>query len=230
MGIIGGDILKSKYNNYYYWENIVKKDKSDNPFADDLITEESVFFHGVVINCHGGSYERWLHFPDIKALLGFLNYIFVPMAFGAFLSNETELLIHGNLDELLDIMSDSEKCNQKDLIPQMRESSRQIRVLWNCDGEKCYGELNNFLTHYNERWNKNHELFSYFDIFKSPSELGKFLVESYEDSEEVDISMLENQLGVQKEEWLAICSQVYENDFMKRKFTEILNNRINDML
>ncbi len=222
--------MKSKYNNCYYWENIVKKDKCDNPFANEPITEESVFFHGVIINCHGESYERWLHFPNNEALCGFLNYVFVPMSFFAFLSNETELLSQGNLDEVLDIMSESEKCNKKELIPQMREFSNQLDMLWNCDREKCYGELKKFLTHYNERWNQGHELFSYCDVFKSPLELGKYMVDLYENSEELEISMLEDQLEVSKGEWLNICSTVYENDFMRRKFTEILNNKLKDML
>lgn len=56
------------------------------------------------------------------------------------------------------------------------------------------------------------------------------MINSYENSEETDISVLEDQLGVTKEEWLNICSTVYENYFMKRKFIEILNNRINDTL
>ncbi|MFZ3129788.1 MAG: hypothetical protein WA125_01490 [Desulfosporosinus sp.] len=222
--------MKSKYDNYYYWENIVKKYKGVNPFANDSITEESVFFHGVIINCHGGSYERWLHFPNNEALLGFLNYIFMSMAFVSFLSNETELLMQGDLDEMLDIMTDSEKCSQKDLIPEMREFSSQIRELWNCDGENCFDELKKFMVNYNERWNKDLEIFSYIEVFKSPFELGKYMVDTYEKSKEADISMLEDQLGVSKGEWLKICSTVYENDFMKRKFTEILNNRIKDML
>lgn len=230
MGIIGGDILKSRYDNNYYWENIAKKGKCDNPFAADPMTEESVFFHGVITNCHGDSYERWLHLPNIHALLGFLNYVFVPMAFYAFLSKERELLIQANLDEMLDIMTDSEKCSEKDLIPEMREFSTQIRDLWNCGGEKCFDELKKFLTGYNERWSKHLELFSYFNIFKAPYELGKYLVDAYEKSEMVDISMLEDQLGVSKREWLNICNTVYENDFMKRKFIEILNNRIKDTL
>ncbi|MDD4494468.1 MAG: hypothetical protein PHV32_09015 [Eubacteriales bacterium] len=230
MGIIGGEILKSKYDNYHYWKNFVKNGKSDDPFATDPITEESVFFHGVIINCRGESYKRWLHFPNNEALLGFLNYVFVSMAFFSFLSNETELLIQGDIDEMLDIMIDSEKCSQKDLIPEMREFSSQIRELWNCDGGKCFDELKKFLVKYNERWNKGLELFSYIDVFKSPLELGEFIIDSYENSEQTDISMIEDQLGVTKDEWLNICNTVYENDFIKRKFTEILNNRIKDML
>jgi len=152
------------------------------------------------------------------------------MAFFSFLSNETELLIQGDIDEMLDIMTDSEKCSQKYLIPEMREFSSQIRQLWNCDGVKCFDELKNFLVKYNERWNKGLELFSYIDVFKSPLELGEFIVDSYENSEQTDISMIEDQLGVTRDEWLNICSTVNENDFMKRKFTEILNNRIKDML
>jgi len=180
MRLRGGDIIKSKYDNYYYWENVVNKDRFDNPFADDPITEESLFFHGVAIDCHGECYERWLHFPYIEASLGFLNYIFLPMAFYAFLSNGSELLTQGNLDEMLDIMSDSETCSQKDLIPQMRESSKQLGEIWNCcDSEKWFGELKKFSAHYNEHWNQGHELFSYLDVFKSPTEIGKFLVETY---------------------------------------------------
>ncbi len=226
----GGDILKSKYDNYYYWENIIKKSKGINPFANDPITEKSVFFHGVIINCNGGSYERWLHFPDNEALLGFLNYIFMSMAFFSFLSNETEVFMQGDLDEMLDIMTDSEKCSQKNLIPEMREFSSQIRELWNYKGENCFEELKKFMVDYNERWNKDLVLFSYIDVFRSPFELGKYMVETYEKSKEADISMLEDQLGVSKGDWLQICSTVYENEFMKRKFTEILNNRIKDML
>lgn len=222
--------MKSKYDNNYFWENVAKKEKSDNPFATDPITEESVFFHGVLTNCHGDSYERWIHLPNVEALFGFLNYVFVTMAFFTFLSKEKELLIQGDLDEILDIMNTSEKCTRKDLIPEMREFSFQIRELWNCEGEKCLDELKQFLKKYNERWNKELELFSYFDVFKSPYELGKYMVDSYENSEMVDISMLEDQLGVTKAEWLKICSSVYENDFMKRTFIVILNNRIKDML
>ena len=220
--------MKSKYDNYYYWENIVKKDKRINPFANDPITEETVFFHGVIINCHGDSYVRWLHFPNNKALLGFLNHIFVSIAFFSFLSNEIKFLVQCNLDEMLDIMSTSNKCSKKDLIPEMREFHTQIRALWTCDGENFFDELKMFLADYNERWNKDFELLSYIDVFKSPFELGKYLIDSYENSENTNINMLEFQLGVSKEEWLNICSTVYENDFMKRKFTEILNNRIKD--
>lgn len=224
-----GDILKSKYDNFYYWENIIKKDKSDNPFADDPITEESVFFHGVIINCHGESYESWLHFPNVEALLGFLQYVFVPTAFFTFLSGEVDIIIpQANLDELLDIMADSKKCSKQELIPQMREFSSRFEDLWNCDYDKCLNELKKFSQDFNEHWNRGYELFSYFNVFKSPYELGKYLVDSYENSEEVNITWLEDKLEVSKEEWLRICSTVYENDFMKRKFTEILNNRMKD--
>lgn len=112
----------------------------------------------------------------------------------------------------------------------MREFSRRFNYLWKYDSEKFYDELKKYLAEYNERWNRGYELFSYFKIFKSPIELGQYMVDTYENSEEADISMLENQLEVPKEEWLSICSTVHENDFMKRQFTEILNNRIKDML
>jgi len=56
------------------------------------------------------------------------------------------------------------------------------------------------------------------------------MVATYENSEETDIAVLEKQLGVSKEEWLSICAQVYDNEAMRSKFTEILNKRINEQL
>ena len=222
--------MENKYANSYYWENLIKKDKEGIPFPNKPITEDSVFYHGVITNCHGDCYEQWLHFPNGDALLSFLYYVFFPKAFFAFLSNQSELLSHGNLDELLDTMKDSEKCNKKDLIPQMREFSYQLKKLWNYDTESGLEKLNKLSKNYEEQWNRSLELFSYFNVFRTPSELGQYMVDSYENSEMVDISMLEDQLGVTKGEWHNICSTVYENDFMIRKFTEILNNRIKDTL
>ena len=221
--------VKSKYDNYYFWENIVKQDRHDNPFANDIISKESVFLHGIIINCYGGSYERWLHFPSIEALIGFLNYIFIPTAFLTLLTGEEGVLI-ANVSDLLDLMNKSDKCEKKELIPDMREFGIKLREFWNYDATTCIDKLKSFSANYNARWSEAYDIFSYFDIYESPNELGNYIVGAYENSGQVDISVLEQQLGVSKQEWLSICSQVYENKFMQRKFTEVLNNRINDML
>lgn len=223
--------MRCKYDHYYYWKNLMEQKGHDNPFARDKITENSVFLNGVIVNCFKGSYNRWLHFPDIRALIGFLSYVFIPTAFFMFLSEEDEdVMINSDLDELLNIMQESDKCQEKELIPLMKEFSIRLKELWNYEYNECFNALKNFSASYNKQWNQTLEEFSYFEVFNSPRELGKYVVELYEKSEDVDISRLEEQLGVAKEEWLSICDKVYENDFMNRKFTELLNNRIGDML
>ena len=223
--------LKNKYDNFYYWQYKVEEEKADNPFVLEPITEESVFFHGVIAYVQGLSYERWLHFPHLEALLGYLNHIFVPAAFNMFLTEEFEISMpHVNLEELLNILNDSASCNRKELIPQMREFSRQLRELWNLDRKKCFAELEKIVLDYSERWSSGVKLFSYFNVFKTPLELGHYMIATYENSEEADIAVLEEQLGVSKEEWLSICARVYEDEAVKGRFMEILNKRINDLL
>jgi hypothetical protein len=223
--------LKKKYDNFFYWQYKVEEEKADNPFVHEPITENSVFFHGVIAYVQGLSYERWLHFPYLEALLGYLNHIFVPAAFYMFLTEEIEIVMpHVNLEELLNLLNDSESCNKKELIPPMREFNRRLRELWNLEREECFAELEKIAVDYGVQWSSGVKLFSFFNIFQTPLELGHYMVETYENSEEADITVLEKQLGISKEEWLSICAQASENESMRSKFTEILNTRINDLL
>ncbi len=58
--------------------------------------------------------------------------------------------------------------------------------------------------------------------------LGKNLFEAYDEID--DEARMEEQLGVSKTQWLEICENVFDNEFTNKRFTDILNNRIVDLI
>jgi hypothetical protein len=44
------------------------------------------------------------------------------------------------------------------------------------------------------------------------------------------LDYFEDESGLSKEEWISTCSSVYENDFSRMKFLDILNNRTKDII
>lgn len=226
---------KSKYNSYYYWENLINKEEGiwENPFKDMLITQESKFSHYVAVNCYGESQDVWAYYPSVKALLGFLQYVYIPTAFNILLldKNIEELAIPMcTAEELLEAASEGTKTVNKEYIPIMEQELMELKRLWQLDDEECYRGLQKFQVEFNSNWNSRNDIFCYFDIFESPIEVGRYIIESYENDEIVDLERIEEYLGVKKEEWLHICETLYDSDFMKRKFVEVLNNRIEDMI
>jgi hypothetical protein len=224
--------MKSKYANFYYWENALNKEGIENVFAGTSVTKDSVFFHGAIVDCsHNSSAIRWVCFPDVKALIGFIYYAFVPTAFINLLTNKDEpFQMAAPLNELLSVMSESDECVNRELITSMREFEELIFKLWDMEMSECIVELKKIAELYEKSWNTQRDKFSYFRVFRSPVELGEYLVDCYSGYDDVDISDLEEQLEVSKDEWLRMCAEVYENDFMRKKFTELLNNRIKDMV
>jgi hypothetical protein len=54
-------------------------------------------------------------------------------------------------------------------------------------------------------------------------EIGEYLIEEYDKDDMLDY--FEDESGMSKEEWMDTCNGVYENDFLRLKFIDILNNR-----
>lgn len=225
--------MKDKYDSLYFWEQML--DKSDGVlsiFKDKPIVPESVFFHGVIVNCNSTNLiDEWFCFPEVKALLGFIKYIYLPTAYFMFLGNEEELnFVYADGNTLLEHMESHKDCNNKHMIPDMRDFIEKIDGIFNSEDDSILNELKHFSDTFQKSFNKGVDRFAYFNIFQNPSEVGKFLLNSYKDDENMDINDIESQLGVSAEEWLNICENVYENAFMRKRFIEILNNRIEDML
>jgi hypothetical protein len=223
------------YDSIYYWHNLILKEEQiwENGFREIPLTQESVFIHYVIVNCYGDSDDSWVYFPNVKAALGFLEYVFLPTAFNTLFAGKEDSTLTvplAHVEELLEIIDESPEYSdiQKSLITDMEEFVTKLQELWELDEQQCIEKLKEYSLTFSERWLNNIDIFFYFNIFNSPQEIGDFIVKTYE--EEDMIERIEDQLGLTKDEWLNVCQSVYTNEFMKRKFIEILNNRIGDMI
>lgn len=225
---------KNKYDSYFFWNQLFIKHNGDiaSMFSKQSITRESVFFHGVIVNCNNTNpKDMWLYFPDIKAMLGFIKYIYMPTVFFTFLGNEDEIVCPDtDSKNLIEYMKSYDECNDKRMFTEMMRHIEKIDDITNVEENNLFDEIILYAKSFEGLCNKRLDKFAYFNVFQSPSEVGEYIINSYKDDENVSVEDIENQLGVGAEEWLNICNNVYNNNFMNRKFTEILNNRIMDML
>lgn len=95
-------------------------------------------------------------------------------------------------------------------------------------GEECFEKLAELSETFNNHYNIENDIFGYFNVFRTPVDVGDYLVKGYEESDMVDL--LEERLGLSVETWKEVCNSVYKDEFMKRRFTSILNNRSEDMI
>lgn len=90
----------------------------------------------------------------------------------------------------------------------------------------CIEDLQKWTLSFNENWEDKRGISLSVNVFSSPKETVNFIIASYE--EDLGIESLEEELGLTKNELLELASdEIYQNQFMKRKFTEIITNRLN---
>lgn len=222
-----------KYREFYYWENLIRKNVNltEGYFRGIPLCRESIFVNTVIVNCDTSVlYDWWLCFPDVASALGFIQNIFITSAFNSYLSPEEDFvaIINGTTEELLEAAESGTNCTRKELIPEMRRFMEVIDNIWKEDDENVFEKLKEYSLEFSNRWGEISNVFSYFSIFKSPEEIGRYVLEGYEAENIVDY--FTEETGLTKEQWEDVYQNVYENEFMKKKFMDILNNKICNLL
>ncbi|MDP4089663.1 MAG: hypothetical protein Q8930_10395 [Bacillota bacterium] len=221
----------SKYRQFFFWENLISKNENltEGYFRGITLTKESVFINTVIVNSDTGIlYDWWICFPDTEAALGFIQNIYITSAYNSYLSPKEDYvaIIMGTPEELLDALEDSENCSNKEDIPEMRSFLEKADRLW--VEEDLFSAMRDFSSEFNERWGIIGPVFFYFNVFRDAQEVGQYVVDGYE-AEKMTAYFTE-ETGITREQWQDIYTSVYDNDFMRKKFMDILNNKICKML
>ncbi|MDF2530498.1 MAG: hypothetical protein K0Q65_79 [Clostridia bacterium] len=217
-----------KYKQYFFWENVLTNNEEvwKNSFRNMPLTHESRFINTVIVDCNNSIMEdNWVYYPNTEALLGFIHHVFLPTAFALILFSESGEFITpmATVKDLLDLAEEINEDKNRDRVALMRKQDEELESIWNMEEEEMWSQLYDFSQAFNQEWGKNTDVFFYFNIFKTPTEIGEYLVAEYEKDEMLDY--FEEESGLTKEEWFNTCNGVYENDFLKLKFIDILNNR-----
>lgn len=210
-----------KYNNHFYWEHALfsQKDIYKHFLIDTISPKETIFINTTIIDYNNNIFDNnWGCYSNIKALLGFIQYIYIPSAFYHIINKDTE-------DILIPI------CSSNELIEHIREMSSEhneymentlleLTSYWELEDHLCLTLIKDFCNRFNSLWNIGNMLL-YINIFLSPLDIAQHII-----SKEDFIEVFEEELGMRKEEFISICNDFYKNKFIQRTFVDFLNNKV----
>jgi len=223
----------SKYDSYHFWENLIQKEAAmwENGFQNKPLTPDSIFVYTVIMD-HGKDYlkSRWAYYPDAYALLGFLQYVFLPTAFFSWLDREVEgfniPLATG--EQVLKVMGELEPDLNSEILRKMAIQLEKIKDLWGASPLKCLEGLQSFSREFNHFWQEAEGKLVYFKIFESPDEIGKYVLRGGEAA--AALAVIEEEIDLTKGQWEAVYQNVFRDPFMRKKFIDILNYQIGCMV
>lgn len=221
-------MYKKNYNSIHYWDALLdKNDLFEGSFNNLPLTKDSIFINSVIFS-KGEILDSWAYYPNVKALLGFIKYVFLPSSFlNYFIDDDEEAIIVDveEVDILVEIFNSIDNVRNKEKIEDIIKDYDKLEELWKLDDDECLLKLRIFINNFNKKWsNSSKDVFFYLNIFSTPMEIADYLINTYR---EVDMEdLFENDIEYTKEEFLNIVNNVYGNKFMEKKFIDILNNKL----
>lgn len=215
------------YNNSFYWQNRLDKNNLTKP-----ITKGSVFCYEAFIDCSGECIVRWSCFPNAKAMLGYIQHITMSTIYFSHLVSRAEGLFitpGRSTYKLLEYLGKSTNNTvDEEKLEIAKKENEYLDTLWKLRDEEIIEKLKRFQKETSGVWRCELSYFTYFEIYENPLEIVETIIKDYEKAGVLE--ELEEALGMSKADWLDICGKVYESEFMKRKFVDILNNRLGGLV
>lgn len=192
--------------------------------------EKSLFIHTLIFSKDNGIDNIYAYFPEVKMLLGYIQYSFLQEAFYKWIYGKNKMItkipaipvekiIKGGLQRGL-ITSDTAKL--------MTSHYNKVVKMWDLPKERIFPEMIKFTREFNRTWFGNNQEFLYMKIFKSTEELGDFVVEStmITSNEEE----FQNKIGVTIDEWNTICKHATSDKLVGEKFQKILQKKLTEVI
>lgn len=224
--------MRENYNSFDYWENVINQNKTirGHAFMQKPPTEKSLYFHTLIFSKKNGINNMWGYFPNIKGLIGYIQYSFLQEAFYKWIYGQENLITrippHFTVDR---IALEGQKNNKitKDIAARMRRDYEQLNKMWDLPSHKAEMELKNFIRDFNKRWIGDNNQFIYIRFFKTPEELCEFVISSsLMTSTEKE---LESKIGMTLDEWRNVCKLVTKDNAMGDKFRKILLKKLTEV-
>lgn len=190
----------------------------------------SVYIHTLIFSKNNGINNIYAYFPDVKILLGYIQYSFLQEAFYKWIYGKDKMItkipalpvqkiIKGGLERGL-ITNDTAKT--------MISQYSRVEKMWDLPKERVFQEIMKFTREFNRTWFGNNQEFLYMKIFKSTEELGDFVVESTmitNDEEE-----FQSKIGATIDDWKVICKNAITDKLAGEKFQKILKKSLTEVI
>jgi hypothetical protein len=223
--------LKENYNSLSYWENVLMKNKGRRAhvFMQKPPTEKSIYFHTIIFGKKNGISNMWGYFPNIKCLVGYIQYSFLQEAFYRWVHGKDKFISQIPCVTVDKISHEGEKAKKisKEIAVNMRRDYEFLNWLWIIPADRIEMELRRFLVDFNKRWMGDNKQFLYIKIFNTPEQLGEFVISSsvITNTEKE----LENKIGMTIPEWRDICKFAISDPDKGEIFKDILQKKLSEV-
>lgn len=223
--------MRENYESFKFWENVINKNKTlrGHMFMQKPPTEKSIYFHTLIFGNKNGINNIWGYVPNTKGLIGYIQYSFLQEAFYKWMYGKERMVTKIPALTAEKIITEGEKNNKisKETASNMRKDYESIRFLWNMPKERIEAELKKFCSEFNKRWMGNDKEFLYIKVFKTPQELGEFVISStLLTSTEKE---LENRIGITIDEWREVCKLAITEPNKGEQFRDILQKKLSEV-
>ena len=227
-----GDNMRQNYNSFDYWKELISENKTirGHMLMNKLPTDKSLYIHTLIFCRENGLNNIWGYLPDVKALIGYIQYSFLPEAFYIWINSKNGSVSTIPIKSVEQVISDGERNNKitKEEAEKMRNHVIMIKKCWDLPKNKLILELKKFVRDFNRTWYGDSSEFLYLKIFEKPEELGKFVLESsYMSSSEDELKEKTNE---DTTTWLEMCKKATTNKKSGEQFRRILQKNLTEVI
>ena len=223
--------MRENYNSFDYWDKVTRENKTirGHMFMKNTPTEKCLYFHTLMFSKSNGIDNIWGYFPNVRSLIGYLQYSFLQEAFYKWINGKDTLITKIPSISVEKIIEQGEKAKKitKEIADSMKKDYKFLSKLWDMSSKDAEREILKFLRQFNKKWMGDNREFIYIKIFKSPKELGDFVVSSATMTDTED--ELEEKIGMKTDEWMNVCEGALNDKLKAEKFREILLKKLTEV-
>lgn len=224
--------MRQNYNSFDYWKELIRENKTirGHMLMNRMPTDKSLYIHTLIFCRQNGLNNIWGYLPDVRALIGYIQYSFLPEAFYIWINSREGRVSAVPIKPVEQVISDGERSKKitKEEAEKMRHQVTIIKKCWDLPKNKLMLELKKFVRDFNRAWYGDSSEFLYLKIFEKPEELGKFVLDSSYMSKSEEAINKENKADI--EEWLDLCRNATTNKQLGEKFRNILQKNLTEVI
>ena len=227
--------MHSKYHNSYYWENLIRNRKVTETFNTSQITDQSVFFQGIIYNSAGRRklIEDVMHFTSLDALAGYLHHVFLPTAFMSFTNQENGIIVPLgiSLPELIAYVSGNDFVRFHNYLHPMYQLLELSEELNSTKGTEQEEILKRIESIFNFSFQMDRDAYAMMHIYHSTVELGQYFSNLYQidGNKQLGIELFRHKTGMHKAEWEHLYTHAADNIFSSRRFMNCISSLLHTM-
>lgn len=205
----------------YYWEKYLQKDMNKKITPNGYILKFSIINYDAKKIFNG-----WFNFNIEEDLISFIKYVVLPSTYLSKthgMKNDDIYLYPLNYEDMMNILNYGDVYVDEKTIKEFDNYYKRIDVMGK-DDKATFKQIENFCFDLGRDNPIDNNVFITIKAFENIQSVGKVLVKDYENHHMLDI--LENGMGMSKDEILAMFENIKDNPFMIRKINQFLTNKV----